>query len=96
MDYKQIIFSGHAVRQMFHRGIRNEDILKVIRDGQVIVDYPDDKPYPSFLMLGFVNNRPIHVVFVLDKENQIGIVITVYVPDPKLWTGDFKSRKNKQ
>jgi hypothetical protein len=80
---------------MFHRDIKNADVLEVIRNGKMINEYPDDKPYPSFLMLGFINNRPIHVVLASDNENQVGIVITVYEPDPEIWTEDFVSRRNK-
>jgi hypothetical protein len=93
MDYKRIIFSGHAIRQMFARTIGKDDVLAVIRDGEVIVDYPDDKPYPSCLILGFVKNSPLHVVFAVDKENQTGIVITAYVPSSQLWTENYKSRR---
>lgn len=96
MDFRQVIFSGHSVRQMFQRGISKDDVLEVVRNGQIIIDYPDDKPYPSFLMLGFSGNRPIHIVVASDKENQIGIIVTVYIPDPNLWTGDYKSRRNKK
>lgn len=96
MDYDQIIFSGHAVRQMFHREITKNDIIGVVNKGQVIIDYPDDKPYLSCLMLGFVNNRPIHVVLAIDKENKTGIIITAYIPESKLWTEDFKSRRNNK
>ena len=96
MNYNQIIFSGHAIRQMFHRALGKDDVTKVIKNGQVIVDYPDDKPYPSCLMLGFVNDTPVHVVFAFDEENKIGIVITAYTPDRQLWTEDFKSRRNEK
>jgi len=44
MDYKRIRFSGHAIRQMFNRGLKQEDVLDVIRQGEVILDYPDDTP----------------------------------------------------
>ena len=96
MDYDQIIFSGHAIRQMFHREIAKNDVIEVINTGLVIIDYPDDNPYPSSLILGFVNNKPIHVVFAFDKENKTGIVITAYIPDSQLWADDFRSRRNKK
>jgi hypothetical protein len=95
MEYKRIIFSGHAVRQMFSRSISKDDILAVIERGQIIAEYPDDKPYPSRLMLGFVNNVPLHVVFAVDKQRQTGIIITVYIPDRRLWSEDFKARRRK-
>jgi len=69
--------------------------LKVVRQGQAIIDYPDDKPYPSCLMLGFVKNNPIHVVFAIEKENQTGIGVTAYVPGVQLWSEDFKSRRTR-
>ena len=96
MDYKQIIFSGHAIRQMFHREITKNEVIEVIENGQAIIDYPDDNPYPSCLMFGKVNNKPIHVVFAIDQENETGIVITAYIPDIRLWTEDFKLRRNKK
>ena len=93
MDYDRIIFSGHAIRQMFNREITKNDVIESIDNGRIIFDYPDDKPYMSCLILGFVSDKPIHVVFAFDKENKIGIVITAYIPDPQLWTEDFRARR---
>jgi len=95
MRYSQIIYSGHAIRQMFKRMISKSDVLEAINRGEIIVDYPDDAPYPSYLVLGFINKSPLHVVLASDWENKTGIVVTAYVPDSKLWTDDFKSRRNK-
>lgn len=79
---------------MFHRQIAKNDVIEVINNGQIIISYADDAPYPSYLMLGFINNKPIHVVFAADEENKTGIVVTAYIPDTQLWTEDFKSRRN--
>ena len=96
MDYNRVMFSGHAIRQMFNRGLKQEDVLIVIRQGEVIIDYADDTPYPSCVMLGFVGDVPIHVVFAMDEQHKTGIIITAYVPDPKIWTDDFKRRRALQ
>ena len=93
MDYDHIVFSGHANRQMFDRGIAKNDVVEVIKNGQIIIDYPDDRPYPSCLILGLIDKKPIHVVFALDKKKRIGIVVTAYIPDSQLWSDDFKSRR---
>ena len=38
--------------------------------GEIIEDYPDDFPHPSCLVFGYaVNNKIIHVVVSMDKEN---------------------------
>ena len=55
MDYKNLYFSGHATLQMFKRKIQVEEVVEVLMTGEIIKDYPDDKPYPSLLMLGFIN-----------------------------------------
>lgn len=93
MDFIEIKFSGHAIRQMFQRGLKRNDVLAVIQSGEIIIDYPDDTPYPSCLLLGFVQEIPIHVVLATDQTQQMGIVITAYVPDDKLWTNDFRARR---
>lgn len=93
MDYKHIIFGGHAIRQMFNRDLKKRDVLDVIRQGEVIINYPDDTPYPSCLILGFVRDVPIHVVFAFDERQKTGIIVTAYVPDNKIWKDNFKTRR---
>jgi len=77
---------------MFKRGIRTEEIEAVLVSGQVIKEYPDDKPYPSFLMLGFSSNRPLHIVASTDKSVNCNI-ITTYEPDAALWDKNFSIKK---
>ncbi len=95
MDYAAIKFSGHAVRQMFARAVSVEDVTGVVRDGEIIKEYPDDKPYPSFVMLGFVRGSAVHVVVALDGAAKTAIVITAYLPDEQLWSDDFRRRRGE-
>ncbi len=69
--------------------------MYIIKHGDVIMEYHDDKPYPSQLILGFIKGIPLHVVFAVDNEQNRGIVVTTYIPDPRLWSDDFKSRRSK-
>ena len=92
MDCKNIIFTGHAIRQMFQREIAKDDVKEIINEGEVIFDYPEDTPFPSMLLLGFIKKRPIHVVIAYGVIEKIGYVITAYEPDSKLWTEGFKRR----
>lgn len=89
----KLVFRVHALRRMFERQITIDDVAAVLRSGQTIEDYPDDKPYPSRLVLGWKGERPVHVV-VADNlsENEL-IVGTVYQPSPELWENDFRRRK---
>lgn len=78
---------------MFERGITEEEIRKTLRDGEIIELYPDDTPYPSRLVLGRPGGRPLHVVVADNTRENETIVVTVYEPDPALWTADFRRRK---
>ena len=79
---------------MFERIISREDMLTIIKSGEKIVEYPDDEPLPSCLILGFVGNRPIHVVLAVDENTQSCYIVTAYDPDPNLWEKDFKNRRS--
>lgn len=93
MIYKTVKFSGHALQQMFQRNIGKDDVVAVIETGEVIREYPDDKPYPSQLKLGFPDGRPVHIVFAVDQKNDTAIVITTYIPDESLWYDHFRKRR---
>ena len=92
MDCDEIVFSGHAVRRMFERGLGEANVAAVIRSGEVIVSYPDDQPLPSYLLLGFLADEPLHVVVGVDATADRCVTITVYRPTAELWGDDFRSR----
>ena len=89
LDCRTKKFSRHAVAKMFQRNITKSEIDNVIVSGQVINEYPDDSPFPSFLLFGFYNNRPLHIVIAFNNSEHICIIVTVYIPDPKLWTDNY-------
>ena len=49
------------------------DVEDTINNGEIIEEYFDDKPYPSFLALKFYD-KPLHVVFTKNQENNKGYV----------------------
>ena len=46
----KLIFRKHALKRMFLRSIRVDDVRAVLSGGKSIIDYPDDTPYSSRLM----------------------------------------------
>ena len=88
------IYREHAIQRMFERDIFEEDIEDAIKNGEIIEEYEDDKPYPSFLVLG-CRIRPLHVVFAKNLEENEIIVITAYYPDKQKWSDDYKTRINE-
>lgn len=93
MNCQKLVFSSHAIQQMFFRRISKEDVKTAINDGKVIEEKSDDTPFPSYLILDFVKNKPIHVVFSYDQTNDTGYIVTTYIPDPQLWTDNFRKRR---
>jgi Domain of unknown function (DUF4258) len=62
----QIIYQRHAVERMAQRGVREEDVKHVLLTGETIQVYADDTPFPSELILGWREGRPIHIVVATD------------------------------
>lgn len=80
---------------MAQRAIGEADVRRIIESGTTIEEYPNDKPYPSRLLLGWIGDRPLHVVVADSVEQQQVVVITVYEPDTERWTADFTRRKRR-
>ena len=90
MEY---FFSGHVFKRMKERGLSPVVIRSIVETGTIIQEYPNDKPYPSWLILGFCENRPIHVVAAYDADEDKEYIITAYEPDTKLWSEGFTKRR---
>lgn len=93
MNCKELIYSRHAITKMFERQISKPEVEDVMNTGEEITGYPDDRPLPSSLILGFAGKRPIHIVVAYDENENKCILITVYEPDPEIWDADFKKRR---
>jgi hypothetical protein len=89
---KNLLFSDHCISQMFKRRISLDEVKYILTSGEIIKDYTDDKPYPSFLLLGFVSNRPLHLLVAKDEGTDNCIMVTVYEPDKNVWRNDFKTK----
>jgi hypothetical protein len=89
----KVIYRVHAVRRMFERGIRDSDVRAALEKNEEIATYSDDKPYPSRLLLGWRDDRPLHVVAAFNAADDEQVVITVYEPDSAQWEDGFRRRK---
>ena len=78
---------------MFERKVSEADVQGILNSGHVIAEYPDDKPFPSYLVAGFVAERALHVVVAVDSKERKGVVITAYPPEPEQWDDLFEKRR---
>ena len=76
---------------MRERRITSDEVIGCIQSGEIIEEYPDDRPLPSCLVFGTVENRNLHTV--LGSDTEYISVITAYEPDPEEWESDLKTRK---
>lgn len=93
MEDRTLVFSSHAVRRMFARRISEAEVETAIDNGTIIESYPDDTPFASYLVLDFIDGRPIHMVYSIDESTNIFYVITAYIPDAEIWQNNFSVRK---
>jgi hypothetical protein len=92
MECKTLQFSRHAFERMFQRGIEPSAVARIVAEAEVVIEYPDDKPYPSALLLGFHGKQAIHAVVARSAEGECHLV-TIYWPDPVIWDETFKRRR---
>ncbi|MEQ8187692.1 MAG: DUF4258 domain-containing protein [Candidatus Eremiobacterota bacterium] len=88
----KILIRDHAMMRFDQRGITIEEVENVIMTGELIEDYPDDKPFPSCLISGYIR-KDIILYVVLALEEKIHI-ITAHWLDPDRWL-DHKTRRDK-
>ncbi len=93
MYCQNLVFSRHAIQKMFFRRISQQEVQQIITYGEVIEENPNDTPFPSYIILDFVDSKPIHVVFYYDEVSDTGYVVTAYIPDSNLWMDNFRKRK---
>ena len=95
MDCSRVVFSQHAFTRMFARSIPPELVARAVGSGEIITEYLDDQPFPSYLLLYVEQGKPLHMVVGKDERDRACYVVTAYEPDIKLWNEDFRSRRKK-
>lgn len=90
----RIEWSAHALKRMLEKGISRASVKHIICTGEMIENYPDDKPFPSGLFYGIWQNQPLHAVIAYDFTEQKIFLITAYWPDEEHFETDFKTRRS--
>lgn len=83
---KRIRITDHADEEAQADYLAFDEVFFSVLQGEVIEDYPTDKPYPSCLIYGDnFQGEPIHSVWAYNVKTQWAVLITVYRPDPNRW-----------
>lgn len=90
----RIKITDHADEEAANDHLKFEEIFHSVLHGEIIEEYPKDKPFPSCLIYGKSSKgEPIHSVWAYNKETKWAAIITVYRPDPARWIDWRKRRK---
>ena len=79
---------------MRERKINSNEVIKCILSGEIIEQYPDDRPLPSCLVNGKAVVKAIHTV-VSSDTNKI-YIIRAYEPNPAEWDDSYSRRKESE
>jgi len=90
----RVEWQRHALARMMERGLSREAVKQALLTGTVIEEYPDYKPFPGLLVLGWDHGLPVHVVCAFAEASGYCFVITAYRPDLDHFEQDFRKRKN--
>jgi hypothetical protein len=85
-------FYTHALTEAKKDGIAPEDAVRAILTGEVIEEYPDRQRVLVYAMLP--GEIPLHVICDYSQVDVL-LIVTVYIPDDRLWVGFKRRRKDK-
>jgi len=89
----RVRITDHADEEAEDDHLTFDEIYFSVLHGEIIEDYPTDKPYPSCLVYGQTfSGDPIHSVWAYNEQNGWTVLITVYRPDPNQWI-NWRERK---
>lgn len=90
-DRDMVFLTAHCALRLEQREITEDDIRSALNNGDIIERYLEDYPWPSCLISGYSNGRPLHIC--IGTNGEAAKLITAYWPDPDKWSADFKQRK---
>lgn len=85
----QFIWRKHALERMLERSITRNEVMECAYKGKIIESYPDDFPFPSFLVL-YSDPAPLHIVMAMNDEECY--IITAYRPNLDEFENNFATR----
>lgn len=92
----RILWTYHVNMRLGERFIARERIIQAAESYEIIEEYPEDKYFPSYLLLGRQGEEAFHALFGTDVDGQNVRIITAYYPSPEEWEADLKTRRRSR
>ena len=90
---QSILWTYHVNMRLQGRSIARQAILEAVDTYEIIEAYPEDKYFPSYLVLATHHEEGFHILFAPDVEGTNVRVVTAYRPSPDEWASDGKTRR---
>lgn len=78
------------------RFISRQTIISATDSYEVAEAYPNDKYFPSYLLLGRQGEDVFHVLVGADVDGQNIRIVTAYYPSLDEWELDLKTRRSSR
>lgn len=77
---REFVFSSHAEEARMDDGLTAQEVITAILNDEILERYLNTGRGESCLVLGFVEDTPIHIV--CGWRGDMLVIITVYIPAP--------------
>ena len=94
---RKLYWTYHVNMRSIARAIPRSQILDAAGNIDLVEQYPDDKYFPSYLMLAKAKAKrdAIHILFAVDVLGDNVRVVTAYRPDLDEWEPSLLARRRR-
>jgi len=89
----RILWTYHVNMRLGRRFIARETMISAADSYEIVEAYPEDKYFPSYLLLGRKGEDSFHVLVGTDVDGRNVRVVTAYYPSLEEWEIDLKTRR---
>jgi hypothetical protein len=83
----------HSETRRLGRGISENGIDYILKQFDIVEEYPDAFPFPALLLIGTWESNTWHIVAGFDLSNNVVHIVTVYRPDKERFEPDWRTRR---
>jgi hypothetical protein len=80
----RIEWRKHCLLRLAQRGIRQSEVLEVLKSAKIVMEYAEDRPFASALFSGFEVDSTLRVVASYDESADLVYIITTFRSDEEI------------